>query len=610
MKNINAITATENNFEATDFITSEGVHNDRDSNNVVFLPGIEETLGTTASYNWEQATENNNPSGLVFDFCQVYDTEEAINRFCSENVTYSHNNDDNETTYSHNNNIEYPGTFVISPDKKLCAYKNGNDFQYMNAFDTVIFLAYKHLDTKSESDSPTVKNRTKSFLAFKAILDKDEKMQAYFKKMILIERGLDPETDAWMLDLRYNKSSGIEDSLFNYHLIIENDKTFEHICFSEFHQANVKTAPFEWSKPEELENSLYGAEISQIDYDNFKLILTNKYAIGKPKNDLLDTALRIKANKKPICPIQDWFDEIRDTWDYKPRIEFLLQKCFGVPDNAYYRFLSASIVIGAVSRALATGDGVQFDITPVLYGKQGAGKTSFCRDLFIPGHYTSLDSINGKDVELKLGAGICELNEAEVLGGKSSTSKVKAFLTETYAKHRYVYERVMTRLTRRCTFIITTNERDDLLRDSTGNRRLFPVICEKGYTPGSLTEQERNQLFAEALMYYDCESQGKYMYTNDPEILEYAESLRKEFEEHRELRLAIEDYIEDTTATEICAKEIYVEVLHRNMVDYELDVKTRKIILGILRRLAGWQEDNNRISYKKYGKNSVFRKAS
>jgi len=570
------------------------------------MKNLNEINNTSSFFDWETAAKANRPSGLVSAFCQNYNAEEAINHFCNGLLKQVRIDKNGEVVYQHESKA-FHGSFAISPDKTLCAYTQNGTIKYMNAFDIVLFLSYASLDSGISADLP--KNKWPSYLEFQTVLKRDERMAPYFKAN---QFGIKLPYEPWMDTLEFSAKSELKSNYANHILIIKNDKVFKNLGFDEHLQIAVKTAPFDWEQNLVCDRSFAGGMFNDVDYAYIKARLALDYGMNNPKTDYITDGIRLKAQENHLNTITDFFNNIRENvqWDGTSRVKHIYQTYFGVEDNPYYRFLSASTIMGIVSRTLATGNGVQFDIVPLLFGAQGIGKTSFCRELFLPNFYSCINSIDEKNLVLKIGFGICELSEAEILGGRQSTARVKTFITKQFDLHRFPYEKQVVRILRQSIFIMSTNKKDGLLRDDTGNRRFWPVICGKAYRPGDITDYERNQIYAEALAIYDAGKQNQYLYTDNAEILEYANKLRKDFEPNKELLWAIHDYIEENGATEICAKEVYIEILKRYPSDYQLDVTRRNMILSVLRNLDGWEEDTRRSIYKQYGKQQVYRKSN
>lgn len=101
------------------------------------------------------------------------------------------------------------------------------------------------------------------------------------------------------------------------------------------------------------------------------------------------------------------------------------------------------------------------------------------------------------------------INEIQECNGMSrvEADTIKAFLSTVVDKYRPPYGRNIIQAKRIGIIVGTTNNREGVLRDVTGNRRFWPVNCYKDkQTKSSLemTEDEALQILAEAKYYYDA----------------------------------------------------------------------------------------------------------
>ena len=119
------------------------------------------------------------------------------------------------------------------------------------------------------------------------------------------------------------------------------------------------------------------------------------------------------------------------------------------------------------------------DIVPILEGDQGIGKTRFCLLLSIepPKYYVDMSDLQlttSRDTVAKIrGKLIGELGELAGLK-RTELEAIKAFISGTFDEMRRLYSESTVRSPRTISFIGTTNERE-YLRDTTGNRRFWPV---------------------------------------------------------------------------------------------------------------------------------------
>jgi len=208
---------------------------------------------------------------------------------------------------------------------------------------------------------------------------------------------------------------------------------------------------------------------------------------------VVEDAIRTEAERSRFHPVREWLSTLR--WDGVARIDSWLVKAFGAPDTPYTRAVGAKFLIAAVRRVRKPG--CNFDCMPVLEGGQGIGKSRCCRRLFGEDWFTDsmpadLTSKDGNQAVLSVWG--IEFAEIEQLL-RHDAETMKAFLSRPVERFRPPYERNYMKRGRECVFIGTTNA-TDYLRDTTGNRRIWPVPCV--HADEQWVAQHRDQLWAEA----------------------------------------------------------------------------------------------------------------
>lgn len=143
--------------------------------------------------------------------------------------------------------------------------------------------------------------------------------------------------------------------------------------------------------------------------------------------------------------------------------------------------------IASVRRAYQPGE--QVDTMLVLFGAQGLGKSSFARILFGEDNYLEQmpEKLAGRDASHMLaGKWVVEFAELETIL-RLDQNEVKSFLTRRIDEYRAYGNGARIKTPRETVFIGTTNEQD-FLRDSTGNRRYWPIEVTKKLDLSLLTE--------------------------------------------------------------------------------------------------------------------------
>lgn len=209
------------------------------------------------------------------------------------------------------------------------------------------------------------------------------------------------------------------------------------------------------------------------------------------------------ARRNPYDPLKAYLEPLK--WDGTPRLDTALERHFGAvmvgaegeDITAYVRAVSAKWMIGAVARGLDPG--CKVDNVLILEGEQGIRKSTALRVLSEPYFCDEPIAVGDKDSLLKIArTWIAELAELETFKRSESEAK-KAFFSRPTDLFRVPFGRVVEEHPRHCVFVGTTNN-DDYLSDLSGNRRYWPVRCEK--VDVAALKADRDQLWAEAVVRY------------------------------------------------------------------------------------------------------------
>lgn len=203
----------------------------------------------------------------------------------------------------------------------------------------------------------------------------------------------------------------------------------------------------------------------------------------------------VVAQEAAYHPVRDYLGSLR--WDGGARLRIWLAEYMNASGNPEYQAtIGMRFLVSAVARILRPG--CQADHVIVFEGGQGTGKTSAARVLAVRPEWFAgdLPDIQTKDAPLQLiGRWIIEIAELKAVRN-SEVERTKSFITQTVDTFRPPYGRRTAQFPRQCVFIATTNE-SEYLRDRTGNRRYWPVKCNR--IDLTALERDRDQLWAEAV---------------------------------------------------------------------------------------------------------------
>ena len=214
----------------------------------------------------------------------------------------------------------------------------------------------------------------------------------------------------------------------------------------------------------------------------------------------------------------------------------------GADDNEYVRAVTRKTLCAAIKRVLYPG--CKFDSMLVLNGPQGVGKSTLIAKL--AGEWFS-DSLNLGDTKDKTAAeklqGYWILEIGELAGlRKAEVETLRSFLSRQNDIYRAAFGRRATPHPRQCIFFGTTNAESGYLRDTTGNRRFWPVKTPGGGAKHSweLTQEDIGQIWAEVLVFVE---NGEKLHLA-PDLETLAKSEQREALESDEREGLVREYLE------------------------------------------------------------------
>lgn len=234
-----------------------------------------------------------------------------------------------------------------------------------------------------------------------------------------------------------------------------------------------------------------------------------------PGRELFRDVTSNVARRNRYHPVREYLDSL--AWDQEPRIERWLIDYAGAPDTPYVRAVSRIVLVAACRRVRKPG--AKYDEMLILESPQGSDKSQGLRSLaFNEDWFTDDLPLHGdtrRFMESTAGKWIVEAGELKGMG-RSDVAALKACLSRQRDEARLAYGHKNTRVPRQFVIIGTTNETEGYLRDSTGNRRFWPVRIQRFDL--ERLRADRDQLWAEAA---EAEALGESIRL-DPRLYEAA----------------------------------------------------------------------------------------
>ena len=209
--------------------------------------------------------------------------------------------------------------------------------------------------------------------------------------------------------------------------------------------------------------------------------------------------IHLVARTNKFDSAQLWLDRL-PKWDGVKRIGRFLVNYMGAADTDYVHAVGTYLWTALAGRIIEPG--IKADMVPILEGKQGIRKSSAVTTLSPSVEFFCELSLGEKDDDLSRkmrGKLVAELSELRGMKTKE-IEWIKAFASRTHENWIPKYKECTAIYPRRLLLIGTTND-DQLLFDSTGNRRWLPVHVT--YCDVEAIIRDRDQLWAEGRMQFD-----------------------------------------------------------------------------------------------------------
>ena len=568
--------------------------------------------------------------GVIGAFCRAYSITQAMGKF----IPGMYEETATPGRYTYTGGSTAGGAIVYDGDRFLYSHHATDPCSgtLVNAFDLVRLHKFSDRDNEAKEGTPV--NKLPSFTAMSrlALDDKpvsdlmskerfEQAQQAFHAPETQQAEGTDM---SWVSRLTKDANGRFEKTINNMVLVLENDPLLRgKIVTDEFASCGMALGKLPWGKDD-------GPKRRWKDSDDASFYRYMEAFYGLTGRDKLDNALLIVSSQNRINDVKQYLQGLR--WDGVKRLDTLLHDYLGAEDNAYTRAVMRKSLCAAVARAV-TG-GVKYDYMPIFVGPQGIGKSTFLSILGKDWFSDSLTTFEGKEAaELIQGTWINEVGELTAFT-KQETQVIKQFLSKTDDIYRAAYGRRTEKYPRRCVFFGTSNDAE-FLKDTTGNRRFWPVDVGLHPAKKSVWQElplEADQVWAEAYALWQL---GEQLYL--PKEVE--DMARKAQEEHRESsgrEGIIRDFLERPVPggwdhmnlmdrrtflnghmkaaereglaprNKICAVEIWVECLGGD--PRHMQRRDSVEINGILAGINGWEKERTPGRHGIYGTQRGYRR--
>jgi putative DNA primase/helicase len=512
----------------------------------------DETLGKLVA----PGTKQENPfekKGIVGAFNRAFPIEQVIDEYLPDVYERSSEVSSNGVRYTYlksetgqsNGVLVYPEQGLLFSHHSSDPCGNGHSY---NAFDAVRLHLYGHLDGNVKTDTqpakyPSFKEMQERFKDDDAVskemlqdrydlealvkasmsdLDEDDEPVA---KVEINENGEDALgndeedliTDNWITKLDRGENGSLLPTLRNVVEILTKDsRVAGMVALDEFSNAIVKLRHFPAGtlgtlpggkkvREKNVSDVKKGDAWSDRDDAKMRYFLQlpagkthNGYAMRPAKQDVID-GIDLAADIYRFHPVKAAFEA--EKWDGKPRVKTLFIDYLGCADDEYHRTTAELVMVAMVTRIYQPGH--KWDYVPILEGKQGKRKSAFINALS-NGWFAEMrgDVVTDakKTAELLEGVMIVEIPELHSFN-RTESSALKAFFTAYNDKARAAFARRSSINKRQAVFWGTTNDKE-YLKDKTGNRRYWPIMCLIDFIDVDRLLEEIPQIYAEALMLY------------------------------------------------------------------------------------------------------------
>lgn len=394
--------------------------------------------------------------------------------------------------------------------------------------------------------------------------------------------------EPWLAGCQTNKSGVPLANLANVMIALRGDPALnEIVAYDEMEWVPMllspvpgKEAPLEFAP-----RPLADADVTAIQE---WIQLHGLSGVGK---DTVHQAVDLRARECAFHPVRDYLSGL--TWDGRSRLDGWLTTYFGAEAKPYTARVGCMFLIAMVARIFDPG--CKADYMAIFEGEQGDVKSTALEVLAGRWFSDQMPPVESKDASQHLrGKWLIEIAELHrMMSNNVEVEAVKAFITRRVERYRPSYGRHDVHEARQCVLVGSTNK-DEYLRDETGNRRFWPVKI--GEIKLDVLRRDRDQLFAEAVALY---RRGEHWWPERKFEREFIKPEQDARYEHDEWEAMIAKYL-STESGKVKLKDIGFMALHiRSRSDLGRAEQNR--IKKALARL-GWVRAGTRGGYPLWGR--------
>jgi predicted P-loop ATPase len=382
----------------------------------------------------------------------------------------------------------------------------------------------------------------------------------------------------WMEDVQFVRDSKrrIMSKRQNVYLMLKHDPMLaDLIAFDEIAQRVIVRRPVPFDD-ESIAETGFPKRLDGVQRSRLLRYLEKNPSLPKFSENDVKGGIEDFADRARFNSLADHLNGLK--WDGVMRMHRLFEHYFGATNDGpvtadrnslYLVKLSTWFLTGLARRALQPGCVNQYVV--VLSGHQGLGKSSglkaLCGDQWFTDRMPNLklrDNDPKRFFDMLRGRWIVEIAEAKSIKG-ADPDGLKEFITQATDEFKPAYEADQVVMPRSFVFVVTRNpeEGQGFLRDTTGNRRFWPIDC--GTVLADEIEKDRDQLIAEAVDYvrfaakHECGSLP--FYPDEDFEAEYLRPLQAELVETNEWDDIVAEFLENYTPGRVKPITIIREVL-------------------------------------------------